>query len=122
MTDRRIARATRWLDENPQLLFFFVPTLLLTALISLEAPRGYLTAAWGLEGVVVFILALKLGERVFRWFSLGLFLLCIGRIVLVDVWAFDPLGRIISFMGLGAALLLVSFLYARNRDAWKKYL
>lgn len=118
----RIARAARWLDENPQHLFFFVPTLLLTVLVSLEVPRGYLTAAWGLEGVVVFIVALKLGERVFRWFSLALFLLCIGRIVLVDVWALDPLGRIISFMGLGAALLVVSFLYARNRDAWKKYL
>jgi len=122
MTDGPIARAARWLDENPQHVFFFVPTLLLTVLINLEVPRGYLTAAWGLEGVVVFVVALKLGERMFRWFSLGLFLLCIGRIVLVDVWALDPLGRIISFMGLGAALLVVSFLYARNRDAWRKYL
>jgi uncharacterized membrane protein len=115
-------RGIRWLDANPHYLFFFAPTLLLTALVSLEVPRSYLTAAWGLEGVVIFAVALKLGERVFRWFSLALFLLCVGRIVLVDVWALDPLGRIISFMGLGAALLLVSFLYARNRDAWKKYL
>lgn len=122
MTEHRITRAARWLDDNPQHLFFFVPTLLLTVLVSLEAPRAYLTAAWGLEGVVVFLVALKLGERVFRWFGLGLFLLCIGRIVFVDAWALDPLGRIISFMGLGAALLVVSFLYARNRDTWKKYL
>jgi uncharacterized membrane protein len=117
-----LARPLRWLDEHPQHLFFFVPTILLTVLISLEARRSYLTAAWGLEGVAVFIVALKLGERAFRWFSLGLFLLCVARIVFVDVWALDPLGRIISFMGLGAALLLVSFLYARNREKWRKYL
>ena len=118
----RIGAAIQWLDEHPQHLYFFVPTLLLTVLISLEVQRSYLTAAWGLEGVVVFVMALKLGERAFRWFSLALLVLCLGRLVMVDVWALNPLGRIVSFMGLGAALLVVSFLYARNRDAWRKYL
>lgn len=117
-----VPRGFRWLDENPQHLYFFVPTILLTALISLEVQRSYLTAAWGLEGVVVFGVALKMEERAFRWFSLALLVLCIGRLVLVDIWALNPLGRIVSFMGLGAALLLVSYLYARNRDAWRKYL
>ena len=111
-----------WLDEHPQHLYFFIPTLLLTVLISLEVTRGYLTAAWGLEGVVVFLIALKMRERAFRWFSLALLLLCIGRLVTVDVWALNPLGRIVSFMGLGAALLVVSFLYAKNREKWRKYL
>lgn len=118
----RIGGWFRWLDENPQYLYFFAPTILLTVLISLEAPRSYLTPAWGLEGVVVFLVALKLGERAYRWFSLALLVLCIGRLVLVDVWALNPLGRIVSFMGLGAALLVVSFLYARNRERWRKYL
>ncbi len=117
-----LRRATRWLDENPQYLFFFVPTILLTVLLSLEVRRSYLTGVWGLEGLLVFALTLRLGERVFRWFSLALLLLCVGRIVVVDVWALDPLGRIISFMGLGAALLLVSYLYARYRESLQKYL
>jgi len=118
----RVAQWFRWLDEHPQHLYFFAPTLLLTALVSLEVQRSYLTAAWGLEGVVVFLIALKMGERAFRWFSLALLVLCIGRLVLVDVWALNPLGRIVSFMGLGAALMVVSFLYARNREKWRKYL
>ena len=61
-------------------------------------------------------------ERSYRWFSLGLLSLCVIRIVLFDVWALDPLGRIISFLGLGAALLLVSFLYARHREVLRKVL
>ena len=38
----------------------------------------------------------------------------VARIVTVDVWNFDALGRIVSFLGLIVALLGVSFLYARH--------
>ncbi len=118
----RLGRAALWLDQNRHHLFFFVPTTLLTVLVSLEVRRSYLTAAWGLEGFLVFALTLPLGERAFRWFSLALLLLCVGRIVTVDVWALDPLGRIFSFLALGAALVLVSYLYARYREFLRRYL
>jgi hypothetical protein len=110
------------LDAYPQHLFFFVPTILLTVLLSLEVRRGFLTAAWGCEGLIVFLAVLKLDERAYRWFSLLLFLLCVGRIVTVDVWNLDALGRIVSFMGLGLALLAVSFLYARHREILRRVL
>ena len=117
-----IRRAVRWIDVNPHQLFFFAPTLLMTVLLSLEVRRGFLTAAWGAEALIVFTATLPLGERAFRWFSLALLLLSVGRVVSVDVWTLDPLGRIISFLALGAALLLVSFLYARYREFLRKYL
>jgi uncharacterized membrane protein len=91
-------------------------------LLSLEVRRGFLTAAWGLEALIVFLGVLKLDERAYRWFSLILFLLCVGRIIAVDVWNLDALGRIVSFMGLGAALLAVSFLYARHREILRRVL
>ncbi len=103
-------------------LFFFVPTLLITALIGLEVRRGYLTAAWGVEAVVIFLAVLKLDERAYRWFSLGLLSICVLRIVLIDVWTLDALGRIISFIGLGVALLVISFLYARHRELLRRVL
>jgi uncharacterized membrane protein len=118
----KFRRIWNWMDANAHQLFFFVPTILLTILLSLEVDRGYLTAAWGLEAFVVFVAALKLGERTFRWFSLGLFALALGRIAAVDFWTFDQLGRIVSLIGLGAALLTVSFLYARFRELWRKYM
>jgi hypothetical protein len=106
----------------PQHLFFFVPTILVTVLLSLEVKRGYLTATWGVEALVIFLIVLKMDERAYRWFSLALFLLCVGRIIGHDVWKLDALGRIISFMGLGLTLLAVSFLYARHRELLRKVL
>jgi Predicted membrane protein (DUF2339) len=114
--------AWRWIGAHEQHLFFFVPTILLTVLVSLEVRRGFLTAAWGVEGLIVFLAVLKMDERAYRWFSLLLFLLCVARIVTVDVWNLDALGRIVSFLGLGAALLVVSFLYARHREVLRRVL
>jgi uncharacterized membrane protein len=74
------------------------------------------------EALVIFLVVMKLDERAYRWFSLLLFVLCVGRIVTVDVWNLDALGRIISFMGLGLTLLAVSFLYARHRELLRKVL
>ncbi len=118
----RVASLFRWFDANAHHLFFFVPTILMTVLISIEVRGTYVTAAWGLEALVLFVVTLPLGERAFRWFSLALLLLCVGRIVAVDVWTLDKVGRVFSFMGLGAVLLLVSFLYARYREVMRRYL
>lgn len=117
-----VRAAWHWIGSHEQHLFFFVPTILLTVLLSLEVRRGFLTAAWGVEGLIVFLAVLKMDERAYRWFSLLLFLLCVGRIVTVDVWNLDALGRIVSFLGLGAALLVVSFLYARHRELLRRVL
>jgi uncharacterized membrane protein len=117
-----VRAAWLWIGTHEQHLFFFVPTILLTVLVSLEVRRGFLTAAWGVEGLIVFLAVLKMDERAYRWFSLLLFLLCVGRIVTVDVWNLDALGRIVSFLGLGAALLAVSFLYARHRELLRRVL
>jgi uncharacterized membrane protein len=65
---------------------------------------------------------LWLGERSFRLSGLGLLLLCAGKILLVDVWRLNPRDRYLTLIVLGAALLLVSFLYTRNREALRQYL
>ena len=92
----RILNGWSFLRVYPQHLFFFVPTILLTVLLSLEVRRGYLTPAWGLEALIIFLAVLKMDERSYRWFSLTLFVLCVGRIITVDVWNLDALGRIVS--------------------------
>ncbi len=120
-----LARIRGWiaaLDRYPYHLFFFTAAILITRLLSIEIHHGYLTAAWGAEAIVVFLIALRVNERSYRWCALILLLLCVGRIVLIDVWTLDQLGRIVSFMGLGAALLIVSFLYARHRELLRKVL
>jgi uncharacterized membrane protein len=103
-------------------LVFFVAVFLLTVLLALEVRHSMVTVAWGIEGVAVFLLALWLAERSFRLTGLGLLLLCVGKIVVVDVWKLNLLNRCLTFMVLGVALWFVSFLYTRNREAMRQYL
>ena len=115
----RLLQGVVW---RPEQLLFFIAIGLLTALLALEMRHGMVTLSWGLEGVAVFVLALKLEERSFRLTGLGLLLLCVGKILLVDVWHLDPRDRYLTFIVLGGALLLVSFLYTRNREMLRQYL
>jgi hypothetical protein len=107
---------------RPEQPLFFIATGLLTTLLAMEMRHGMVTLSWGLEGVAVFLLALWLGERSFRLTGLGLLLLCAGKILAIDVWRLDPRDRYLTFIVLGAALLLVSFLYTHNREKLRQYL
>jgi uncharacterized membrane protein len=84
--------------------------------------HGMVTLAWGIEGVAIFLVALWGGERSFRLTGLGVLLLCVGKILVVDVWQLDPRDRYLTFIVLGGALLLVSYLYTRNRQLLRQYL
>jgi hypothetical protein len=117
-----LARLLQSVVRRPEQIFFFIAVGLLTVLLAVEMRHGMVTLSWGVEGVAVFLLALWLGERSFRLTGLGLLLLCVGKILLVDVWRLDPRDRYLTFIVLGAALLLVSFLYTRNREALRQYL
>jgi uncharacterized membrane protein len=117
-----LSRLLQAVVRRPEQLLFFIAVGLLTVLLATEMRHGMVTLSWGLEGVAVFVLALWLGERSFRLTGLGLLLLCVGKILLVDVWGIDPRDRYLTFIVLGAALLLVSFLYTRNREALRQYL
>jgi len=118
----RLKRFLHALDCRPEQVFFFIAVGLLTVLLGLEMRHGVVTLSWGIEGLGVFLLALWLGERSFRLTGLGLLLLCVGKILVVDVWGLNPRDRYVTFIVLGGALLLVSFLYTRNREALRQYL
>ena len=117
-----LKRLLHALDRRPEQFFFFIAVALLTVLLALEMRHGMVTLSWGIEGVAVFLLALWLAERSFRLTGLGLLLLCVGKILVVDVWGLNPRDKYLTFIGLGVALLLVSFLYTRNREALRQYL
>jgi len=117
-----IPRLLQALARRPEQLFFFLAIGSLTVLLALEMRHGMVTLSWGLEAVAVFLTALWLRERSFRLTGLGLLLLCVGKIVVADVWRLNPRDRYVTFIVLGCAVLLVSFLYTRNREALRRYL
>ena len=122
-TERAKPRPTRFAPaRRPEQVLFFVPVGILTALLAIEMRKGLITLSWGVEGVLVFLIALAIGERSFRLTGLGLLLLCVGKLVVVDVWTLESSDRYLTFIVLGAVLLLVSFLYTRYQERLLRYL
>ena len=118
----RLSRFVAALDRHPEQIFFFIPIFLLTVLLALEMRSGMVTVAWGVEAVAVFVFALWVSQRSFRLTGLGLLLLCVGKIIVVDIWGLTPRDRYLTFIVLGALLLFVSYLYTRYREALRQYL
>ena len=119
----KLKRALAALHRNPAQVFFFIAFILLTGLLYLELHvHGMATVAWGVEAVAVFLFALAVKERSFRLSALALLLVCVAEIVVVDVWGLSPRDRYLTFIALGAALLSVSFLYTRYKEALRAYL
>ena len=112
----------RSIYRRPEQAFFFLPLGLLVALLALEMRRGMITVTWSLLGVLVFLFALWVRERSFRLAGLCLLLLGVGKIVVVDVWDLSPRDKYLTFICMGSALLLVSFLYTRYQEAIRRYL
>jgi Predicted membrane protein (DUF2339) len=119
------SRLPRWaslLTLHPEQPMFFVPVILLAVLLFVKLSGGKVTLAWGAEGFVVFTLALWAKERSFRWTGLALLMLCVGKLV-YDTWYFnDPVVRYSTWIGIGILILVVSFLYGKNREALREYL
>jgi hypothetical protein len=117
-----VSARLRSLLRRPEQLFFFLPLGLVTALLAVSLPSGMVTVGWSGLGVLVFLFALWAGERSFRLAGLSLLLLGVGKILTVDVWRLSPRDRYLTFITMGSALLLVSFLYSRYREAIRQYL
>jgi Predicted membrane protein (DUF2339) len=115
----------RWLAvlvRHPEQFMFFAPVLLLTLMLAVKMRAGMVTVAWGIEGVLIILLALTANERSFRLTGLILLLVCVGKIILRDAWGLEATDRYITFIILGAALLLVSFLYSKYRETIRQFL
>ncbi len=102
--------------------FFFAPAVLITIMIAVKMNPGMVTLSWGIEGVSVILLGLFVSERSYRITGLFLLLLCVGKIVCFDAWRLSDTDRYITFIALGAALTLVSWLYSKYRETVRRLL
>lgn len=117
--------ARRWLAAifaHPEQFMFFAPVVLLTLMLGLKMRAGMVTVSWGLEGLLIILMAIAINERSFRLTGLVLLLVCVGKVLLMDAWGLAPRDRYVTFIILGAALLAVSFLYSKYRDTIRQFL
>lgn len=93
-----------------------------TRWMNLHGHTEQLTGGWALLALFIFAAGLGLRERIYRIGGFGVLGLAIGRLFVVDVWRFDTLPRIVSFLALGAVLLVLSFVYNRFAEAMRRWL
>ena len=88
----------------------------LTAWVAQHNALPSLTIAWSLLALAFFGAGLVLRDRQYRLGGLALLGLSVGRVFFVDVWAFEPVFRIISFIVLGLVLLVIGYAYNRFEE------
>lgn len=93
-----------YFSEGPQLAFRFERDMARDLTMSL---------AWGLYAVALLVLGMWRQAQSLRLLSLGFLVLTIGKVFLFDLANLGGLYRILSFLGLGISLIVVSLLYQR---------
>ena len=68
---------------------------------------------WGLYALALLVIGMWRKTKPLRFISLGFMLLTIGKVFLYDLSSLTGLHRILSFLGLAVALVMVSLLYQR---------
>ena len=82
----------------------------------------FITMIWAGFAVLVFVAGMILRERFHRWFGLGVLAAAVGRVVLVDVWKQETIYRVLTFMALGVALLVIGFIYNKYQEKIRQWL
>jgi uncharacterized membrane protein len=72
-----------------------------------------MSVAWGLYAMALLVTGLVRRSRELRMTSLGFLLLTVAKVFLYDLANLTGLYRVLSFLGLGVSLILVSLLYQR---------
>ncbi len=112
------------LAENIHAAIIFIVGVSLWRMLSCWVTTSgiFLTMSWAGFALVVFALGMFLRERFHRWFGLGVLAAAVGRVVFVDVWKQETIFRVLTFMALGVALLVMGFVYNKYQDAIRKWL
>ena len=93
----------------------------LTAWVTEHNLLPSLTVAWSLLALGFFAAGLVLRDRQYRLGGLALLGLSVGRVFFVDVWAFEAVFRILSFIVLGLVLLVVGYAYNRFEEKLRQW-
>ena len=99
---------------NVEIIDFFSPGPYFEFSMERQLARDLaMSVAWGLYGIVLLVLGLWKKVRPLRFLSLGFLVLTVAKVFLYDLSALEGLYRILSFLGLGVSLIMVSLLYQR---------
>jgi uncharacterized membrane protein len=121
------ARILNWKKERLELKTELMRNSYLTAAFIMfpyalyhAVPAGYVSLSWvGVAGLY-YLLSIILKNKKYRWMALLTFILTALYLLLIGTINFDPVFRLISFIVLGSALIIVSLLYTKFKNKSQK--
>lgn len=102
--------------EATSRVFLAAPLFVMIVYFSVALEGFAVSIAWAAEAVVVVVAGFVARKSDLRIAGLAVFALVLGRVFLVDLTQLDMAFRIVTFLVVGALLLLASFLFARSRQ------
>lgn len=93
--------------------FIVLGTVLVTFLFLKEAEAKFLSLTWALEGVAILTAGFLLKDKVYRICALCVFSLTCLRLFFIDMAGLNTIYKIITFICLGAILLVSSMIYSK---------
>lgn len=82
--------------------------------LAIRFTSHWVTIGWFLLAATLMAVGFAYGSSLFRWLGLALLAAAAVKVFAFDVWRLERGYRIVSFVLLGALLLLISFLYQRD--------
>jgi Predicted membrane protein (DUF2339) len=91
--------------------FFIIPYSLYNML-----PSGYVAFSWIIVAILYYVFSLILKNTKYRYMSLATFMLTVLYVFVLGITSEETIFKILSFLVLGAALVIISVVYTRNRN------
>jgi hypothetical protein len=91
--------------------FFIIPYSLYNML-----PSGYVAFSWIVVAILYYVFSLILKNTKYRYMSLATFMLTVLYVFVLGITSEETIFKILSFLVLGAALVIISVVYTRNRN------
>ena len=78
-------------------------------------PSGYVSLSWIAIAIIYYMLSKLLKSKKYRWMALATIFLTVIYVFILGITSTETLYKIVSFLVLGSALIIISLIYSRNR-------
>ena len=85
-------------------------------------PEGMVSISWIAVAILYYLMSLILKNKKYRWMALLTLLLTLGYVFVIGFTSSDPTYKIVSFVVLGAVMIIVSLTYTKFRKSLKHIL
>ncbi len=121
-TENLLSKFLLFADRHSRAVVALLFASQLTLLVFYEMTIDLVSIGWAISALFLLVIGFALNERSLRLYGLGLLLVCLLKVVFVDLEGVETIYRVFSFIVLGLVLLLASFGYSRFRDTLERYL